>query len=88
MAGEVTLTPLLLGLGVDELSTGAALVPRVKAAVQQVSSADCVRLAEEVANWIPPPPFTLLVMRLPEPTIRNCFKRRVTASDARSEECS
>jgi len=50
MAGEVTLTPLLLGLGVDELSTGAALVPRVKAAVQQVSSAECVRLAEEVAD--------------------------------------
>ena len=31
MASEVTLTPLLLGLGVDELSAGAALVPRVKA---------------------------------------------------------
>ncbi len=30
MASEVTLTPLLLGLGVDELSAGAALVPRVK----------------------------------------------------------
>ena len=49
MAGEVTLTPLLLGLGVDELSTGAALVPRVKAAVQQLSMGECVRLAEAAA---------------------------------------
>src|SRR5712692_2842821 len=32
MAGEILLTPLLIGLGVDELSTGAALVPRVKRA--------------------------------------------------------
>lgn len=46
MAGEVTLTPLLLGLGVDELSTGAALVPRVKAAVQQLSMEECVKLAD------------------------------------------
>lgn len=49
MAGEVTLTPLLLGLGVDELSTGAALVPRVKAAVQQLSMEECVKLAEAAA---------------------------------------
>ena len=50
MAGEVTLTPLLLGLGVDELSTGAALVPRVKAAVQQLSMEECVKLADAVAE--------------------------------------
>ena len=50
MAGEVTLTPLLLGLGVDELSTGAALVPRVKAAVQQLSIEECVKLAQVVSG--------------------------------------
>ncbi len=48
MAGEVVLTPLLLGLGVDELSTGAALVPRVKGAVQRLSLADCEKLVEEI----------------------------------------
>jgi len=48
MAGEVVLTPLLLGLGVDELSTGAALVPRVKGAVQRLSLADCENLVEEI----------------------------------------
>ena len=50
MAGEVTLTPLLLGLGVDELSTGAALVPRVKAAVQQLSLEECQKLAQLTAG--------------------------------------
>ena len=46
MASEVTLTPLLLGLGVDELSAGAALVPRVKRAVQSLEMDVCRALAE------------------------------------------
>ncbi len=46
MASEVALTPLLLGLGVDELSAGAALVPRVKRAVQSLEMDVCRALAE------------------------------------------
>ena len=45
MASEVALTPLLLGLGVDELSAGAALVPRVKRAVQSLQMDVCRELA-------------------------------------------
>jgi phosphotransferase system enzyme I (PtsI) len=48
MAGDIVLTPLLLGLGVDELSTGAALVPRVKRAVQALDIAACLQLLDEV----------------------------------------
>ncbi|MEO8439742.1 MAG: phosphoenolpyruvate--protein phosphotransferase [Spartobacteria bacterium] len=48
MAGEVVFTPLLLGLGMDELSAGAALVPRVKNAVQRLSIGECQKLVEEV----------------------------------------
>ena len=48
MAGDIALTPLLLGLGVDELSTGAALVPRVKRAVQALDIAACLQLIEEI----------------------------------------
>ncbi|MEA3188193.1 MAG: phosphoenolpyruvate-protein phosphotransferase system enzyme [Chthoniobacter sp.] len=48
MAGEVALTPLLIGLGIDELSTGAALVPRVKRAVQALDIGVCLALVEEV----------------------------------------
>lgn len=50
MAGEVVLTPLLLGLGVSELSAGSAMVPRVKRAVQSLDLAECRRLIEEVSS--------------------------------------
>ncbi len=45
MAGDILLTPLLLGLGIDELSAGAPQVPRVKRAVQSVDMAVCEALA-------------------------------------------
>ncbi|TCO91505.1 phosphotransferase system enzyme I (PtsI) [Chthoniobacter flavus] len=48
MGGDIALTPLLLGLGVDELSTGAALVPRVKRAVQALDIAACLKLIEDI----------------------------------------
>ncbi len=54
MAGDIALTPLLLGLGVDELSTGAALVPRVKRAVQALDIAACLQLIEEVKHMDSP----------------------------------
>src|SRR5213595_2752805 len=37
MAADVALIPLLLGLGMDELSVGATSVPRVKAAVRNLA---------------------------------------------------
>jgi phosphotransferase system enzyme I (PtsI) len=48
MGGDIALTPLLLGLGVDELSTGAALVPRVKRAVQALDIAACLKLIDDI----------------------------------------
>lgn len=50
MAGEITLTPLLLGLGVDELSVGSALVPRVKRAVRTLDMGECLQLVEDVTR--------------------------------------
>ena len=47
MAGDIALTPLLLGLGMDELSTAAILVPRVKRAVQSLTIPECRELVEE-----------------------------------------
>jgi phosphotransferase system enzyme I (PtsI) len=47
MAGDIALTPLLLGLGIDELSTAAILVPRVKRAVQSLEIPECRQLMEE-----------------------------------------
>ncbi|MBA3652141.1 MAG: phosphoenolpyruvate--protein phosphotransferase, partial [Chthoniobacterales bacterium] len=48
MAGDVLFTPLLLGLGMDELSAGPTLVPRVKSAVQRLTMTECQRLLVEV----------------------------------------
>jgi phosphotransferase system enzyme I (PtsI) len=48
MAGEVLFTPLLLGLGMDELSAGPLIVPRVKNAVQRLTITECRQLVEEV----------------------------------------
>ncbi|MGC2352518.1 MAG: phosphoenolpyruvate--protein phosphotransferase [Candidatus Udaeobacter sp.] len=47
MAGDIALVPLLLGLGMDELSTAAILVPRVKRAVQSLAIPECHKLVEE-----------------------------------------
>lgn len=47
MAGDLTLVPLLLGLGMDELSVSASLVPRVKRAVQTLSIAECEQLVKD-----------------------------------------
>jgi phosphotransferase system enzyme I (PtsI) len=48
MAGDLALTPLLLGLGMDELSVGASLVPRVKRAVQSLKLSECQKLVGEI----------------------------------------
>ena len=50
MAGDIALTPLLLGLGVDELSTGAAQVPRVKRAVQSLDLDACRQLIQDIQS--------------------------------------
>src|SRR5256712_2458626 len=47
MAGDIALVPLLLGLGMDELSAAAILVPRVKRAVQSLTIPECRELVEE-----------------------------------------
>jgi phosphoenolpyruvate-protein phosphotransferase (PTS system enzyme I) len=47
MAGDVALIPLLLGLGMDELSVAATLVPRVKLAVQSLAMPECQQLVDE-----------------------------------------
>lgn len=41
LAGDIEFTPLLVGIGVDELSTGATLVPRVKKAIRNLDVAAC-----------------------------------------------
>lgn len=47
MAADVAITPLLIGLGLDELSVAAAQVARIKHAVRCLNLADCEELASE-----------------------------------------
>jgi len=47
MAGDIRLTPLLIGLGVEELSVGPHQVPRVGQAVRSLSHAECAAMADE-----------------------------------------
>jgi phosphotransferase system enzyme I (PtsI) len=47
MARDVALIPLLIGLGMDELSVGSTSVPRVKMAVRSVAVPECHELVDE-----------------------------------------
>jgi phosphotransferase system enzyme I (PtsI) len=48
MASDILLTPLLIGLGIDELSATSAMVPRIKKAVQSLEASACESLTAEV----------------------------------------
>ena len=50
MGGDITLTPLLIGLGIDEISCGSAVLPRVKRAVRSLDAAACRRLAADALD--------------------------------------
>lgn len=47
MASELHLIPLLIGLGVDELSVGTHQLPRIKKAIRSLSHAECAIMADE-----------------------------------------
>jgi phosphoenolpyruvate-protein kinase (PTS system EI component) len=45
MASDLWAVPLLVGLGIDELSVHPPMVARIKAMVRQLSAADCAEVA-------------------------------------------
>jgi phosphotransferase system enzyme I (PtsI) len=47
MAGDIRLTPLLIGLGVEELSVGPQLVAPVGQAIRSLSHAECAAMADD-----------------------------------------
>ncbi|MES2981751.1 MAG: phosphoenolpyruvate--protein phosphotransferase [Verrucomicrobiota bacterium] len=48
MAGDIRLTPLLLGLGVEELSVSPKNLPKVGQVIRSLKYSDCHALAEQV----------------------------------------
>jgi phosphotransferase system enzyme I (PtsI) len=47
MAGDIQLTPLLIGLGVEELSVGPQQVSRVRKAIRSLSYSECSIMADD-----------------------------------------
>lgn len=47
IAGDSQAVPILLGLGVDELSVSLPSIPTIKAQVRRLSYADCQALAQQ-----------------------------------------
>lgn len=50
LAGDLDAVPVLLGLGVDELSVDVPIIPAVKARVRSLSMAECRAIARETLN--------------------------------------
>jgi len=50
MASDLTLTPLLIGLGIDEMSVGTHRLPKIKKAVRSLNHAECKQLAKKALN--------------------------------------
>jgi len=65
-AGDVLLTPLLVGLGVDELSMGSISIPRVKKAVQSLSYDEMRGLVDEFQNYHDPKAIDLKLKEVAE----------------------
>jgi phosphoenolpyruvate-protein phosphotransferase len=50
MASDAMAVPVLIGLGVDELSVSVPAIPAIKALVRRLSLVDCQRLAQDVVQ--------------------------------------
>jgi len=51
MAGEPVYTMVLLGLGLDELSMNALVIPRVKKIVRSVTLKECKKLVDRIMSF-------------------------------------
>ncbi|HEY2574642.1 MAG TPA: phosphoenolpyruvate--protein phosphotransferase [Verrucomicrobiaceae bacterium] len=47
MAGDVTVTPLLIGLGLDELSAASSQVAKIRHAIRKLDTVQCRQLVEQ-----------------------------------------
>ena len=50
IGGDPQAVPILIGLGVDELSVSVPAIPTIKAQVRRLSHADCQELARRALN--------------------------------------
>lgn len=50
MASDLSLTPLLVGLGIDELSVGTHMLPSIKKAISSLSHTDCAEMMHSILS--------------------------------------
>lgn len=50
MAGDISLTPLLIGLGLDELSSATSQVAKIKHAIRNLDTVQCQQLVEQALH--------------------------------------
>lgn len=70
LASDPLAAPILIGLGVAELSVTTALVPEIKAAIRSVSMAACRSLAEEALTFESPTAVRELAQRFQKDQMR------------------
>ncbi len=69
MAADVSLTPLVIGLGLDEMSVAAGQVARVKQAVRKLDTAECRELVKRAKGIGSPAE----ILRLSKAMARECY---------------
>jgi phosphotransferase system enzyme I (PtsI) len=50
MAGDINSVPILLGLGLDEFSMSATSIPKARKIINNLSFAECQKLAEKAID--------------------------------------
>ena len=74
MAGDLAMVPLLIGLGVDELSVAPSMVPRVKMLIRSVEIAKARELAEFSLNSESPKEILAHAVRLAKEAVPSFFE--------------
>ncbi|MGB0993793.1 MAG: phosphoenolpyruvate--protein phosphotransferase [Akkermansiaceae bacterium] len=64
MAGDLSLTPILVGLGIDELSVGPHILPEIKKAVRSLSHSECSEMMKEALACSSSPDIAELSMEI------------------------
>jgi phosphotransferase system enzyme I (PtsI) len=69
MAGDIVLTPFLVGVGLDEFSVGSGQLPHVKYAIQSLERDRCRDLVEELMGLADPE----MIRARCEAVARDCY---------------
>lgn len=69
MAGDLRIIPILVGLGIDELSVGAHQLPSIKKAIRSLSQKDCSEMMREILAAASSPE----IAELSDEMAKNCY---------------